>query len=123
MSHSVLSPNGLSGRTQTHRSQLMTLWVTKQNQEFITSGDMQLADVDLINATVELVGDPGVGNVGDTATKHKSSMNKLNAVNEVSTNSQCYGLLLPNHISQKTHINHGHVSVGVQGMTQAHQFR
>lgn len=123
MSHSVLGPNGLEGRTQTHRSQLMTLWVTKQNQEFITSGDLQLADIDLINATVQLVGDPGVGNVGNTATTHKSQMNELNAINEVGTTSSVYGLESPNLISQKTHINHGHVSVGIQGMTQAHQFR
>jgi hypothetical protein len=123
MSHQVLGPNGLLGRTETHRSQLMTLWVTRQNQEFITSGDLQLSDVELINATVELVGEPGVGNVGNTSTLHKSTINSLNAINDVGQTSSVYGVDLPNLISQKTHINHGHVSVGLQGMTQGHQFR
>lgn len=123
MSHTVLGPNGLIGRTQTHRSQLMTLWVTRQNQEFITTGDMQLADIDLVNATVELVGEPGDGNVGVTTTEHKTSMNSANAINDVGATSSVYGLDLPNLISQKTHLNHGHVNVGVEGMTALHQFR
>ena len=123
MSHSVLTANGLAGRTETHRSQLMTLWVTRQNQEFITTGDLELADIELINATVELVGEPGVGNIGDTSTLHKSSINSSNVINEVGVTSSMYGLTLPNLISQKTHLNHGHVSVGIAGMTQGHQFR
>ena len=123
MSHSVLGPNGLAGRTQTHRSQLMTLWVTRQNQEFIISGDLQLADVDLINATVELVGEPGIGNVGNTSVEHKSTINSLNGINDVGQKSIVYGQELPNLISQKTHLNHGNVSVGITGMTSGYQFK
>lgn len=126
MSNPVLDPLGVAQRYQTHRSQLMTLWVTKQGQEFVTSGDLQLCDIELINASVELVGEPGIGNVGiqtGATTPHKGTMNLLHAVNDAGTTSTVYGISAENRILTKTHLNHGHVNVTIEGMTQGHQFR
>jgi len=104
----------------------MTLWVTRQGQDFVTSGDLQLCDVELLNASVELVGEPGQGNAGKTAgqnNNHNTTINFLNAVNDASAESTVYGVTGGNRVLAKTHINHGHVNVNIIGMTQGHQFR
>ena len=126
MSNPVLDPHGVTQRYQTHRSKLMTLWVTRQGQEFVTSGDLQLCDVELISASVELVGEPGIGNVGlvtGTTAPHKGTVNLLHTVNDAGQTSTVYGIQSDNRILTKTHINHGHVNVSIVGMTQGHQFR
>lgn len=126
MSNAILGPGGVAGRYQTHRSQLMTLWVTRQGQEFVTSGDLQLCDIELINASVELVGEPGIGNVGavsSATTPHNATMNLLHIINDVNVVSTVYGISGENRISAKTHINHGHLNVEIIGMTEGHQFR
>lgn len=125
MSNAILGPSGVAGRYQTHRSQLMTLWVTKQGQQFVTSGDLQLCDIELINASVELVGEPGLGNNGyitGATAPHKTSVNRL-TINEQGTTSTVYGIEGENRVQEKTHINHRHLNVKILGMTQGHQFR
>ena len=126
MSNAVLGPAGVAGRYQTHRSQLMTLWVTRQGQQFVTSGDLQLCDVELINASVELVGEPGIGNVGITSgatTPHNGTVNLLHAVNDAGVVSTVYGISSENRVLNKTHLNHRYLNVSIVGMTQGHQFR
>lgn len=126
MSNAVLGPTGVAGRYQTHRSQLMTLWVTRQGQEFVTSGDLQLCDVELINATVSLVGEPGIGNVGTVTgpiTPHKTTFNQINAVNNAGVTSTVYGITGENRVLSKTHLDHGYLNITIEGMTQGHQFR
>lgn len=126
MSNPVLSPAGVTERFKTHRSQLMTLWVTRQGQEFVTSGDLQLCDVELVNASVELVGEPGIGHVGNIAgetTSHKTTFNQLHTVNNAGTKSTVYNIEGENRILQKAHLNHGHLNISIQGMSQGHQFR
>ena len=122
MSHSTLGPMAIDGRNQTHRSKLMTLWVTRQNQEFITSSDLQFADVELINATCELVGEPGTGFNGNTTSNHQVNTNSL-VINNQGTTSTIYGLQIENRIQTKSRIHHGHVNVSIDGMTEGHQFR
>ena len=124
MSNPILSASGVAGRYQTHRSQLMTLWVTRQGQDFVTSGDLQLCDVELINAEAHLVGEPGIGNFGGSASvPHNSTTNELHAVNDAAATSTVYGVIGGNRILSKTHINHGFLNVNIIGMTQGHQFR
>ncbi len=126
MSNAILGPSGVAGRYQTHRSQLMTLWVTRQGQSFVTSGDLQLCDVELINASVHLVGEPGIGNVGITSgptTPHKTTVNLLHSVNDAGTSSTVYGVSSENRVLDKTHLTHKHMSISIIGMTQGHQFR
>lgn len=151
MVNPVLGPIGLQGRTETHRSQLMTLYVTRQNQEFVTSRYTQLCDVELVNATVQLVGEPGLNGTGiipagfnllDDKDKvglgkpnvpgYRNSINLFGSINGVanttSTNvanitSEVYGIRLPNRISQKPHLNHRFVNVRIDGMREQHQFK
>ena len=99
MSNAVLSPGGISGRYMNHKSQLMTLRVTRQAQDFVTSGDQQLCDVTLLDASVELVGEPGIGNFGDTLTSaYKATVNQLHAVNNEGVTSTVYGVTGENRI-------------------------
>jgi len=126
MSNPVLNPSAVADRYKTHRSQIMTLWVTRQGQNFVTSGDLQLCDVELIQGHVELVGEPAIGNFGNTSgptDPHKSTINKLHAVNNAGTTSIVYGIEGENRVLEKTHIHHGHVNINITGMTQGHQFR
>ena len=126
MSNAILGPQGVAERYQTHRSQIMTLWVTRQDQNFVASSDLQLCDVELINASVELVGEPGIGNIGivtDAITPHRNTMNLLHGINDAGIKSTVYGIPIENRILHKTHLNHGHLSVSIVGMTQGHQFR
>lgn len=126
MSNAILGPAGVAGRYQTHRSQLMTLWVTRQGQEFVTSGGQQLCDVELLSSTVSLVGEPGVGNVGTVTgpiTPHKTTFNQINTVNDAGVTSTVYGITGENRVLAKTHIDHGTVDINIVGMMQPHQFR
>jgi len=110
----------------------MTLWVTRQGQSFVTSGDLQLCDVELVNASVELVGEPGKGNVGSVSgyvagdssvEPYNGTMNLLHAVNDAGTTSTVYQIEGENRIQSKTHINHGLLNINIVGMTQGTQFR
>jgi len=126
MSNPILGPMGVANRYKTHRSQIMTLWVTRQGQNFVTSGDLQLCDAELIQAHVELVGEPGIGNFGVVAgpsATHKGTINKLHGVNDAGVTSTVYGVTGENRVLEKTHIHHGHANVSITGMTQGHQFR
>ena len=123
MSNAVLDPVGVSQRYETHRSKIMNLWVTRQGQQFVTSGDLQLCDVELINASVQLVGEPGIGNFGGSSAPHRSTFNEIHAVNNAGQTSIVYGIESENRILQKTHLNHGHLNISIGGMTQSHQFR
>lgn len=136
MSHATLGPTGITGRTETHRGQLMTLWVTKQDQEFVTTNDLQLCDVELVNASVELVGEPGFGNTGlvntgfvqatPTASQaYNGSINYLYAVNQPGPGgvSNVFGYNQTNRVLMKKELHHGHVNVHIEGMTKSHQFR
>ena len=125
MSHTTLSGSGLMERTQTRRSQLMTLWVTRQGQEFITTNDLSLCDVELINATCELVGEPGSGNNGNIGTyRVGTNLIDINSPSLPLTEyDQVYGQKISNSMDFRTGINHGHVNVQIEGMTEGHQFR
>ena len=112
-------------RTQTRRSQLMTLWVTRQGQEFITTNDLSLCDVELINATCELVGEPNTGNKGNIGS-YRVSTNLLthNSPDLLPKDYDLvYGQKIMNAMDFRTGINHGHVNVQIDGMTEGHQFR
>ena len=123
MAHVTLGPNGLTGRTFTHRQKTMTLWVTRQSQDFVNSGDLQLADLELINASVELVGEPGLSNNGNISVQHQATFNSLHAVNEQGVTSIVRNIQSQNRIETKAHLNHAHVDVEILGMTQGHHFR
>ena len=122
MSNALLGPTGIAGRTETHRSQLMTLWVTRQNQQFLTGNDLQLCDVRLLNATAELVGERGNWNQGDTTIDYKATVNTLQ-VNRADVTSTVYGEPLGNSIHTRSELNHGHINISIEGMMETHQFK
>lgn len=72
MSGNYLSPEALQLRYDTNRARHMTLVVTRQNQEFVIGTDIQLCDVQLINATAQLVG-PGPIDLDDYKTTISST--------------------------------------------------
>jgi hypothetical protein len=117
MSHRTLEGSGLMDRTQTRRSQLMTLWVTHQGQEFITTNDLSLCDIELVGATCELVGEPEDGNITGRTTHNE------HAPNLAGTTSTVFGTTVSNTLDFRTGINHGHLNVQIEGMTEGHQFR
>jgi hypothetical protein len=126
MAHPILNGSSIAQRYETRRPQYMTLLVTRQHQSFSTIASQQLCDIELINASVQLVGEPGIGNVGvlnSSTTPHKSTMNSLHAVNDAGTTSTVYGLSAENRIIQKTHLDHGYLNIGIKGMTMNHHFR
>lgn len=141
MANPVLGPIGLQGRTETHRKELMTLYVTRQEERFITSRYMQLCDIELINAEVQLVGEPGLSGSGfpvgaaytstatpTTLTKgefmfHNSTINVVEAINGQGIESTVMGQMLPNRIVERPHLNHRNVNVRIEGMRANHQFR
>lgn len=137
MANPVLDSQAVLNRFQTHRSQLTTFIVERQNQEFVITNDKHLVDVKLLSATVELVGEPGFGNTGvvtggydvaGASTKedfrmHNGTINALHAVNDAGTTSTVYNTALENRIVTKTSLHHGHVNVAIQGMTRQHQFQ
>lgn len=129
-------------RYETHHERLMTLYVTRQNQEFIVSGDQELVDIEIIRSSIELVGEPGYAsasgsNAGtghthgayDSAAatsksqnpNYMSTMNTLYAMNTTNS-SKVYGSTLPNAVVHQTHLNHGWVNVDIQGMMENRQF-
>lgn len=113
---------GIASRTETHRTQLMTMWVTRQDQEFVFGNDNQIADIELVATTCELVGEPGNGGGGAATDTWRNTINTL-AVNDVGVQSLVNGNYRDNRMLQRPYLNHGQVNVFIQGMTQGHQFR
>lgn len=128
-------------RYETHHEKLMTLFVTRNDQDFVVSNDLELVDIELVRSSVELVGEPGfdfntgigrgvpVGGVYDLSgstvpevnPSYMATVNQLYALNQTGT-SRLYGSVLSNGLEHKTHINHGWVNVEIRGMTQNRQF-
>ena len=130
--------NSISERYQTHQEKLMTLYVTRRDQEFVVSNDLQLVDVELVRSSIELMGEPGFTGVGgyvnggydvaglatDVPTGNKaymSTVNGLYAINKTGT-STLYGETGTNSITHLPHLNHGWANVEIKGMTEGSQF-
>lgn len=137
MSNSVVSPVGLTARTNNHGAQIMNLWVTRQNQSFTISNQEEFVDLHLINSVVELVGEPGQGSTGwmnqgyqpeataaiDQYRGHNMTTNLLWDVNEFGSTSVVYGIRSPNRIVSRPGLTHSHCNITIEGMTKTHQFK
>lgn len=134
----VMQHNDVSKRFETHRSKTLSLYVTRQNQKFQIANDVQLSDIELVRAAVELVGEPGFGlttqvgrgtvtgasyvaNTNDQTRYpgYCSTINRLYTINESS--STVAGILGPNGISHKTNVNHGWANIQIKGLTHEAQ--
>lgn len=138
-SRSVM-PDALPKRYETHHEKLMTLFITRQDQEFVVSNDLELVDIELIRSSVELVGEPGwdansgtgQGHVqgaydvsgtdaSEVSPTYMTTINELYALNKTGT-STVYNITSNNGVIHTTHLNHGWANIEIQGMTQGRQF-
>lgn len=129
--------NSISERYQTHQEKLMTLYVTRKDQEFVVSNDLQLVDIELVRSSIELMGEPGFTaeggyvnggrDVAGGATPilqnkaYMATVNGLYAINKTGT-STLYGDTGTNSIVHLPHLNHGWANVEIKGMTEGNQF-
>ena len=140
MTSRVLSYDEISKRYETHTKKTLSLYVTRQDQEFLISHDTTVADLELIRSTVELVGEPGFsrqskfggGVVGGTSFPTGSGVDEVypiygSTLNYLypalnTGNSTVNGSEQPNAVVHKAAINHGWANVQIDGLTQARAF-
>lgn len=130
MTSRYVQPDDIYKRYETHHKKVMTLYVTRQNQQFVVANDITLCDLELIRSSVELVGEPGVsvgdaglvagtsqiafGNTqGDVAGAYGATVNALYDLNKG---------VVENAVQHKTRINHGWMNIEIEGMSQARNF-
>lgn len=140
MTSNFVPSSGIYRRYETHHKKTLTLYVTRQNQQFTIAQGVTLSDLELIRSSVELVGEPGFAyttQVGrghtegayDTAGSdtaevnftYGSTLNTLYAMNQTGS-STVLSTTEPNAVIHKTHLNHGWVNVAITGMTQGRSF-
>jgi len=129
MTSRFVQPDDIYKRYETHHKKILTLYVTRQSQQFVVSNDITLCNLELIRSSVELVGEPGVsggfaaigtfgnqigqGHVhGGAVTSYGETVNALYALNQNPTNG----------IQHKTSINHGWMNIEIEGMSQGRNF-
>ena len=132
-----MDARSVAQRYETKLSNLMTLRVTRQGQTFRIGKDQQHVDLKLIQASVELVGEPGTeaqGGVGcglgfvwdgaQVLTAAATSMTTLNQYEPNWTQTinplyqySLYGDVLPNHVQTNSYLDHGWASVEIEGLT------
>lgn len=129
MTSRYVQPDDIYKRYETHHKKVMTLYVTRQNQQFVVANDITLCDLELIRSSVELVGEPGVsvGNAGvltgtsqigfgytqGLTTAYGGTINALNDLNKG---------VVANAVQHKTSVNHGWMNIEIEGMSQARNF-
>lgn len=142
MTSRIVPHDDIYKRYETHHTKTLTLYVTRQNQEFVISHDITLADIKLIRSSVELVGEPGyavnsqvgkgfspaAGYDSAGAAKDTRSPSYLSSVNQLwdpsvrTSPTVVYGIAGTNHVQHDVDINHGWASVHIEGMTQPRSF-
>lgn len=131
--NATLPPDTLAARYQSTNSRIMTLWVTRQNETFITNASQtELCDLHLISASCELVGDPGIGNrglVSGPLREHNSNSLIANGYgNSINKNAVAFNTSMvlnetvPNKIEMKPNMHHGHLNVFISGLTYSEKF-
>lgn len=129
MTSRYVQPDDIYKRYETHHKKLMTLYVTRQNQQFVVANDITLCDLELIRSSVELVGEPGVssgfagvstganqigfGYTQGLTAAYGGTINTLYDINKT---------VVANAVQHKTSINHGWVNIEIDGMSQARNF-
>ena len=140
MTSRILSYDEIHKRYETHTKKTLSLYVTRQDQEFVIANDTTVADLELIRSTIELVGEPGFGNgtqygggvVGGAVNSgglgieeifpvYGSTLNYLYSVMNTGV-STVDGSTQPNAIVHKSCLNHGWANVKIDGITQARSF-
>jgi hypothetical protein len=143
MTSNYVRPDDIYKRYETHHKKLLTLYVTRQNQDFVVANDITLCDLELIRSSVELVGEPGfaggsaqigfghvqgayapdaaAGTLDVQMPNYLTTVNQLYAMN-LSGSSTVKGATSPNAIQHKTALNHGWINIEIEGMSQNRHF-
>lgn len=147
MSHQTKSSVGIHNTLGKGDTRNLFFRVTKQNQEFTLQGTNsdEFVDLELVNSSVQLVGEPGYGGSGSVLdgssaaydgseainyfTNHRNTFNELHTTNHPDFNSvpdnrkyKLYGTTIPNHINQDAMLDHGHVSVDFEGLSKESKY-
>lgn len=126
MTSRYVQPDDIYKRYETHHKKIMTLYVTRQEQQFVVSSDITLCDLELIRSSVELVGEPGVsGGFADIGTDGNQVGRTIPASNIYygeTYNAQTLNQNQANAIQNKTTLNHSWVNVEIKGMSEARNF-
>lgn len=113
MSHPHLDPEALRGRYQNARSTLLSLWVTRQEEEFVIDNDERLCDIELVNAVALLV-----GNYDQTELLTYQNLRDAPVKFPLWDTSMPFGCEDPLSLDMFT----THVNVDVEGVTHAGHF-
>ena len=103
----------------------MTLWVTRQNQDFITTDDYQLCDVTLLSARAQLAGEISPGNKHPSAPGFvwNNTVASSYDTNGIETTFSYNGKTIGSTRKFRTELNMTLINVNIKGMTYKHQFR
>ena len=138
MSGNLLSGSSTALRYESRRPQLMTFVVTRQAQNFRFGASQDFCDIQLMRASVQLMGDPPIEDKGGLfgangltyngvdVTQYgytHDSVNLISPVNHGGATSTVKNITGPNEIKLRDNsIMHDWVSVGIQGMMEPHHF-
>lgn len=135
MTSRYVQPDDIYKRYETHHKKTMTLYVTRQNQQFVIANDITLCDLKLMRTSIELVGEPGLSNgfagiAGNGGTIPKlSNQIGYGSTQGVTAATYCEALNLrklnkseTNAVQHHSHLNHGWMNIEIEGMSQARNF-
>jgi hypothetical protein len=130
MTSRYVQPDDIYKRYETHHKKVMTLYVTRQNQQFVIASDITLCDLRLIRSSVELVGEPGtsVGQAGiGLLNSNQTGGGQTQGAGggpgySETVNNTLLNEDLTNAIQHKPSINHGWMNIEIEGMSQARNF-
>lgn len=142
MTSHFVRPDDIYKRYETHHKKLLTLYVTRQDQQFVVAEDITLCDLHLVRSSVELVGEPGfagsaqighghvqgayapdatAGTLDVQMPNYLTTVNQLYAMN-FSGSSTVRGSTGINAVVHKTSLNHGWMNIEIDGMSQNRNF-
>lgn len=127
MTSRYVQPDDIYKRYETHHKKVMTLYVTRQNQQFVVASDITLCDLKLVRTSIELVGEPGkAGGQAGIPTTNQIGRGNTGGVSGSSygetVNTQTLNQVEANAVQHKSHLNHGWMNIEIEGMSQARNF-
>ena len=126
MTSQYVQPDDIYKRYETHHKKIMTLYVTRQNQQFVVSSDITLCDLELIRSSVELVGEPGRSGgfaaIGTGGNQVGRSILGSNIFYGDTYNSETLNQNQTNAVQSKTALNHSWMNIEINGMSEARNF-
>lgn len=137
-SMNLMTGNSTALRYESRRPQIMTMVVTRQKQSFQFDSSQDLADIELMRASVQLMGDPPNNNQGGLYGNNGEAYNGVgletyaygfdrvninSIINAPGITSKVYNIAGENAVQlHNNSIMHDWVTVNIRGMMEAHHF-